>query len=511
MSVNSFTVIMTGGPTVGFFTKESIIGSNPDPFKTILADPGYLRYPKYANKVDSAEKIMWIAEYPAVWLENIFSNLQVKYKRKRFSKYIVFSDFSKPEIEISAFPSESWKVVTPEDTNETGKAFDRCVWTVWTSKESQTDDMAFVLDMGQTEKISQVAFLAGGMHPRDNPSGYQVQVSKDGSNWSTVAQNKRFYRGGVYWDGKTIKADLSGLAISAFKQVSARYIKITLIGESRFCWSIAELFVYGPKADVNRNNSYNQLISKARDLKKERDWESSAAMLFRAILLDPDRYDAHIKLEEILQSRNKDPIKWFIDQSNKSDDEIALSYAQEAYRLCPGNINVAENLLKILERNGYKQKAQELLKMIKNNYVPEVPSFVDFGPVALQGYTIEAKVLEPGDSLEITYFWKVNKRPDINWVAFIHIYSNDKIIYDDHPLAENQKPVRMWIEGDVLVDKRRFKIPSDYLSGLYNIGIGLWDPETEKRLKIKKTSLPNEHNRAVITTINVKSVRDKTE
>ena len=465
---------------------ETITGSNPDPFKTILADPRYRRYPKYAKQVDSARSVAWIAEYPSKWLEHIFRNLHVEYAKERFRDHVVYTDFTGPEMKFGAVSPENWKVVTP-DGRETENAFDRKIWSVWTSKNKQSDGQAFVVDMGQMESISRIAFLAGGFHPRDNPSGYEVQVSTDGEKWRRVAVNKFFYRGGIFWDGKTVKADLSGLALSVFKPVAARFVKISIFGQSRYCWSIAELFIYRPEPnDTEQHDRYNQYISASRGLKNKGDFAGAASALFKAILLDPDRHEAHVRFEEIVLNSKMDPVLWLMSQSDESEGSDALRYVEEAYALCPGNIVVAGKYIKKLKENGHAEQADALRAVIEESFVPETACGIDFGPVSFLGFTLENKELSAGDRLDITYFWKVQYRPDRNWIVFIHIYKNGTVIYDDHLLVEKQKPTRMWIQGDILVDRRAVTIPSDALPGVYTIAIGLWDPETGTRLKCKE-------------------------
>ena len=52
----------------------------------------------------------------------------------------------------------------------------------------------------------------------------------------------------------------------------------------------------------------------------------------------------------------------------------------------------------------------------------------------------------------------------------------------DHEPVDGKYPVRMWDEGDIVVDTQVLKIPANYRSGDYALLVGFYSGET--RLKI---------------------------
>src|SRR5260370_8104436 len=70
---------------------------------------------------------------------------------------------------------------------------------------------------------------SGATWAGDYPRGYQVQVSSDGTNWTTVTSG--------IGTGQSL--------LIQFQVQVARYLKIVQTGTSGNWWSIAELNVYG--------------------------------------------------------------------------------------------------------------------------------------------------------------------------------------------------------------------------------------------------------------------------
>lgn len=100
--------------------------------------------------------------------------------------------------------------------------------TRWTSGAAQANGQWYQVDMGSPQTFDQLV-LDAGSSTSDYPRGYQVQVSSDGSTWSTAASGTG-----------------SGPAVLVqFPVQVARYLKITQTGTSTSWWSVAELNVYG--------------------------------------------------------------------------------------------------------------------------------------------------------------------------------------------------------------------------------------------------------------------------
>lgn len=142
--------------------------------------------------------------------------------------------------EISITPGQlertGW-VVTASSTNPpdpTANAIDGDPGTRWSSGAPQTPGQWFQADLGTTN-IFNTLLLDCGASAGDQPRGYQVRVSNDGSTWSAPV------------------ATGSGTAVTIihFAAQAARYVRITQTGSAGGnWWSIAEFNVYGTSGAV---------------------------------------------------------------------------------------------------------------------------------------------------------------------------------------------------------------------------------------------------------------------
>lgn len=115
-----------------------------------------------------------------------------------------------------------------------GNAVDGNSSTRWSTGTTQADGQWFQVDMGKMQTFNRLV-LDSGASSNDYPRGYQVQVSNDGSTWTTVAS------------GSNSNADL----LAEFPVQYARYLKVVQTGTSTSWWSIHELYLYGEQEKSN--------------------------------------------------------------------------------------------------------------------------------------------------------------------------------------------------------------------------------------------------------------------
>ena len=96
--------------------------------------------------------------------------------------------------------------------------------TRWSSGAGQQPGDHVDVDLGSEQRFTQVVLDATGS-PGDSPQGYRLEVSDDGSAWSTVA------RGG----------GTGGETVIALPPTTARYLRIVSTASSGSWWSIHEL------------------------------------------------------------------------------------------------------------------------------------------------------------------------------------------------------------------------------------------------------------------------------
>lgn len=98
----------------------------------------------------------------------------------------------------------------------------------WTSGEGQTPGQWIQLDLGGEQRFSRLSMDSGGSD-NDYARSFQVLISEDGENWTTITE-----------DVGTNKQ-----IVTTFPQQTARYVKIVQTSATpEWWWSIAELNLY---------------------------------------------------------------------------------------------------------------------------------------------------------------------------------------------------------------------------------------------------------------------------
>src|SRR5260370_9296427 len=108
-------------------------------------------------------------------------------------------------------------------------ALDGNLGTRWSTGTAQANGQWYQGDMAQTQTFNRLMLDSGATWAGDYPRGYQVQVSSDGTNWTTVTSG--------IGTGQSL--------LIQFQADVARYLKIVQTGTSGNRRSIAELNVYG--------------------------------------------------------------------------------------------------------------------------------------------------------------------------------------------------------------------------------------------------------------------------
>jgi hypothetical protein len=138
------------------------------------------------------------------------------------AEFHVYSEF--------ALNRSSWTATASSTAagTTTGGTLDGNAGTRWSTGITQANGQWYQVDMGNNQTFNRVLIDAGST-TNDYPRGYQVQVSTNGTSWTTVASGT----------GSTASV------LVEFPVQVARYLKVVQTGTSTSWWSIHELNVYG--------------------------------------------------------------------------------------------------------------------------------------------------------------------------------------------------------------------------------------------------------------------------
>ena len=116
------------------------------------------------------------------------------------------------------------------------------------------------------------------------------------------------------------------------------------------------------------------------------------------------------------------------------------------------------------------------------NHLPA--SFAD--QIDLLGYSLSDNRLVPGESHDLTLFWSPRGRPSRDYTVFVHLLDSQGLIQGqaDSPPRAGRYPTSVWDSGEVIADLHTFSLRPDLPDGEYRLRIGLYDPETGKRVEM---------------------------
>lgn len=129
----------------------------------------------------------------------------------------------------TALDRSSWSLSSNTSQADLFSAIDGNASTRWSTNERQRDGQFFQVDLNSTTEISRIVLDTSGS-PNDYPRDYEVSISTDGSNFTTIA------------DG----TPNSSITEINFSDINARFVRVDQNGsDNRFWWSIHEISIFG--------------------------------------------------------------------------------------------------------------------------------------------------------------------------------------------------------------------------------------------------------------------------
>jgi len=92
---------------------------------------------------------------------------------------------------------------------------------------------------------------------------------------------------------------------------------------------------------------------------------------------------------------------------------------------------------------------------------------------------------QPGETLDVTLYWRDVQRPTAVWHSFLHLYdaTGEKVAQaEDHRPGGEYLPSTLWRPGDVIADAFQLTLPENLSSGEYVLKAGFYDPGTGQRI-----------------------------
>jgi hypothetical protein len=134
------------------------------------------------------------------------------------------------------------------------------------------------------------------------------------------------------------------------------------------------------------------------------------------------------------------------------------------------------------------------------------PLHVNMGnEIWLEGYELDyEKPLMPGDTFELTLYWRAQQPITANYKVFNQVYFGDSGMQaqlDGYPVCEGRATWR-WDPGELITDTYYIPVKEDATPGLYPLYSGMYTEETGERLPVL-----DEAGNRVDTQVHVTDIR----
>jgi hypothetical protein len=172
-------------------------------------------------------------------------------------------------------------------------------------------------------------------------------------------------------------------------------------------------------------------------------------------------------------------------------DEYAIPIPQTAYspieaRLVVGLYDLTDGARLALPDG---RDALALASLPIQAHVAEVPNPLaqNFGNlIRLAGYDVGPRALRPGETLELTLYWRALAPIRENYAVFAHVRGEGETLWagEDAWPQKGAAPTSSWRMGDLIPDSYLLTLKPDTPPGLYEVEVGLYDSGTLERLRM---------------------------
>lgn len=107
------------------------------------------------------------------------------------------------------------------------------------------------------------------------------------------------------------------------------------------------------------------------------------------------------------------------------------------------------------------------------------PQEANFGDqIALLGYKLDRRVVEPGDSIQLTLYWQALVSMDTDYRGFAHVLGSENQIWanSDSLLRDEETPTSQWRAEQVVTEVRVLPVEPGTPPAFYDIEAGIYEP-----------------------------------
>jgi hypothetical protein len=134
-----------------------------------------------------------------------------------------------------------------------------------------------------------------------------------------------------------------------------------------------------------------------------------------------------------------------------------------------------------------------------------VEHYTNFGDqIELIGYTVSNETAAPGDTLDLTLYWRAARQLDIDYQVFVHLLdASGTLVAQSDKLNPGEFPTHRWPLDKYVPDAHQLTLPPDLPPGDYTLAAGLWVQGEGWRLPVFDENDNQVDDRAILFTLRV--------
>lgn len=229
--------------------------------RVILAHPYQEDHVRSALEVDGASRVAFVANTPSHFLHEPLEVLETNlraigagFRRDSVVHLPLFADFRPFPLVLQRLAAGRWRIETqPDGGDGAGAIADGDLGTRWSTDRPRQDGDRVTVWLDEITLLAGLTILPGSH--TDLPTGYRLELSPDGHTWEEVVHVPRYLP--MFFSGShpMLKARRGRLE-ARWPPRPAQAVRMTHVGtDSRYPWSIHELFLYTPGAGEPRGTS----------------------------------------------------------------------------------------------------------------------------------------------------------------------------------------------------------------------------------------------------------------
>jgi hypothetical protein len=127
--------------------------------------------------------------------------------------------------------------------------------------------------------------------------------------------------------------------------------------------------------------------------------------------------------------------------------------------------------------------------------------------IELVGYNLVDQTVAPRESFGLTLYWRTLRPPEDNYTVFVHAVGPDQVMrgqWDSVP-GQGEAPTAGWLPGEVIEDHYQVPMAKDAPPWKYDVFVGMYNPETNERLRLFSPNAPTSDDRVWLTRVGVEA------